>query len=278
MNNFNFTCPVCGQVLYCNNKTLRCASGHSFDLAAAGYVNLLRTQSARTHGDDKIMARARREFLSRGYYRPIADAVSESLVQLAAENKRLGKTFTLLDAGCGEGFYTNAVANTLAESGADIAAAGIDISRDAVALASKAYRAVSFAVASVYELPVADNYCDGIISLFAPFPEKELIRAVKPGGFIVRAVPLADHLWELKRLLYDNPRENDPTPEPEFLMFVSHRHVSYKISVGQPDLNNLFMMTPYFHRTSREDFDKLSKTDALDVTISIEISTYSTKI
>ena len=111
--------------------------------------------------------------------------------------------------------------------------------------------------------------------MFAPFPEDELIRTVKQDGFIVRALPLERHLWELKRLLYDAPRENDPPDWAGRLPLVRRERITYQIEVAGDDIGNLYRMTPYFHRTSRADAARLCTADKLEVTVSVGIYVYS---
>ena len=116
-------CPLCGLPLELNERTWRCASGHSYDVAKQGYVNLLPVQQKRSlhPGDTNDQLHARRRFLSAGFYAPIAAAVCELLA--GAD--------TLLDVGCGEGWYLRqfGAAHPEAERW------GLDISRDAVRLA-----------------------------------------------------------------------------------------------------------------------------------------------
>lgn len=282
MNRFVFACPVCGQPLDEQNGAMRCTSRHSFDIASAGYVNLLRTQSSRTHGDDGVMVRARRDFLARGYYEPIAEAVANTCVKAFSESGELsGQALRMLDIGCGEGYYTEKVTLHLKERGADISAAGIDISRDAIRLAAKASRmsspapVTSYAVASAFKLPVADGYADIALSVFAPFPEQEIKRVLKQSGYAVRVYPLARHLWELKCLLYDEPRENDDLDEPKNLKPVGHTNLEYFIDVSGDDLINLFFMTPYAHRTPREAAERLNTAKLPKLSIAVGISVYA---
>ena len=94
----SFRCPVCSQELKKEEKIWVCPQGHTFDIAAKGYVNLLMSNSsgAKRHGDDRLMINARRAFLSKGFYEPLREAVYDAL---SADFPRGG---TLLDAGCGE--------------------------------------------------------------------------------------------------------------------------------------------------------------------------------
>ncbi len=95
----DFICPVCGSAFERKEKTLRCAQGHSFDIAKQGYVNLLPTGriAGHEHGDNKEMIRARRDFLSSGYYAPLARRLSELFDEALPDNG------CILDCGCGGG-------------------------------------------------------------------------------------------------------------------------------------------------------------------------------
>ncbi|MEG2204527.1 MAG: 50S rRNA methyltransferase, partial [Oscillospiraceae bacterium] len=104
-----FVCPLCRAPLApdSDNRALRCASGHSFDRAAKGYVHLLPSNRMHTKlpGDSKAMVDARRRFLDAGYYQPFSDAICRILTRELAPSPAP----VLLDAGCGEGFYTAAL-------------------------------------------------------------------------------------------------------------------------------------------------------------------------
>lgn len=65
---------------------------------------------------------------------------------------------------------------------------GVDISKDALAAGGKRNRALTLAVASLFELPLADRSCDLVVNLFAPLALEEFRRVLKPGG-----TPVARH-------------------------------------------------------------------------------------
>ena len=128
-----FCCPNCGRPLTGEERRLVCPAGHSFDRAKSGYVNLLlsRQTGQKHHGDDRLMVRARSAFLERGYY----DPMRQELIRQALTAAREG--LTVLDAGCGEGYYTAELARTLRGAGFRPGVSGIDISKAALQEAAK---------------------------------------------------------------------------------------------------------------------------------------------
>ena len=96
----SFRCPVCSQELKKERKIWVCPQGHTFDIAAKGYVNLLMSNSsgAKRHGDDRLMINARRDFLSKGFYEPLREALYEALsaeFPLGVSNHFIGKPITV---------------------------------------------------------------------------------------------------------------------------------------------------------------------------------------
>lgn len=255
-------CPVCAKALHVAQKAVRCESGHSFDLAKEGYVNLLRTQrNGDRIGDDKLSARSRRDFLNKGYYAPLRDA----LVQLLD-----GCSGNLLDICCGEGYYTSALAQN-----SDLGVYGFDISREMVRLGAKRGGARYF-VANMAAIPVADGSMDYCTHLFAPFNEKEFARVLKPGGKLYTVVPGSRHLWGLKQVLYATPYENDEKlPETAILQKQRIYRISRQITLeNREDIEAVFRMTPYYFRTSLADREKLAALDSLETEISFVIGEY----
>ena len=277
-----FCCPVCGEALAAGEKTYACPGGHCFDRAKQGYVNLLCSQqsSQKRHGDDKLMARARQAFLDKGFYRPllsvILDAVRNFLPRPGADGLRL------LDAGCGEGWYTAAVREGLRMSGLPAVIAGIDISRETLQAAARRFNVLppasrpELAVASVNAMPVASGGCAAVLNFFTPCNAGEFARVLRPDGVLIRAVPLAKHLHSLKAAIYDAPRDNavDNNPPPGFQTAFS-RDLHGEITLETPeDIANLFMMTPYYYKTSRADQAKAAALTRLTTETAFGVRVY----
>ena len=260
---FGFVCPVCGEALSSDGKSLRCSKGHCYDIARGGYVNLLMSNApgAKRHGDDAMMIKARRDFLEKGYYAPLRDAICRVLAPF------LESGASVLDAGCGDGWYTAALAEHLAQEGAAADILGVDISRDALNAAARRSGEIGLAVASVYKLPVAEKSCSAVLSIFAPLAQEEFARVLKDNGLLLRVVPLEEHLWELKQAVYDVPRENPPDTETvQGFELAASEEVRYAINLqSNEDICNLFAMTPYYYKTGQKDQEKLQHIGQLEV-------------
>ena len=267
-----FRCPVCGGALTRGTKTYRCPAGHSYDIAREGYTYLLpvNQKHSAAPGDDRGMAQARREFLSQDYYRPLLDA----LRTLALSHT--GDSPAVLDVGCGEGYYTSGIYQTLLDAGRQPRMAGIDISKFILRYAARRERDVEFAVASCYHLPVECGGVDLLLDCFSPLAIEEFHRVLKPGGTFVYVVPAADHLWELKQVLYDAPYPNEEktTPYPGF-DYEAIVPVDGCITLRNPsDIYSLFQMTPYYWKTPREGSERLAALEMLTTRISFRIHVF----
>ncbi len=265
------TCPVCSMPLQIREKEAFCEKGHHFDRAKEGYFNLLLSSSSKGHGDDKKMLLARRSFLEKGYYSHLLTALEEEILSCFPEKG------VFMDAGCGEGYYTAAVAERLEKEGKEVSLYAFDIAKDAARLTAKKIgnKGICF-VGSCYKIPFKDASADVILSVFSPFAGEEFLRVLKPGGHLICAVPMPEHLFSLKKAVYDVPKLNEKVAEiTNGLIRVSSRRVQKEIllSCGE-DISALFGMTPFAHKTSREDMAKLQALSRICVETDFGVLTY----
>ena len=264
-----FRCPVCGEPLLREDRAYRCERGHSYDISREGYTYLLppNQKHSAAPGDDKGMAAARREFLSKGYYQPLLDTLCREILA------RTGDAPVILDTGCGEGYYTAGVYRALLEAGKSPRMAGIDISKFILRYAAKREKGVEFAVASSYHLPLADESVDILLNCFSPLALEEFRRVLRPGGTFLYVVPAADHLWELKEVLYERPYPNEEKETPyEGFTYEAIVPVDGRISLeSQADIHALFQMTPYYWKTPKEGAERLASLDTLDCRIAFRV-------
>lgn len=267
-----FCCPLCGAPLAEDPRALRCPNRHSFDRAKEGYVHLLpvNQKHSRSPGDDKGMVAARRAFLDRGWYAPLREALCRLAVQYT------GPAPAVLDAGCGEGYYTAGVREALLAAGKTPALAGIDISKFSVQKAARRCPDIAFAVASVYRLPVAAGSVELLLNVFSPLAIDEFRRVLRPGGAYLYVVPAARHLWQLKQVLYDSPYPNEERETPyEGFAYEEIVPVSYTIHLpGPADIHALFQMTPYYWKTPREGAARLAALEELTCEIAFRIHVF----
>ncbi|MEG2000109.1 MAG: methyltransferase domain-containing protein [Evtepia sp.] len=267
-----FCCPICAAQLTQGEKIYACPNGHSYDRAKEGYIHLLpaNRMHSKTPGDDKEMAMARNRFLSGDHYSVLRDALCTLAIGYAEQ-----KT-TLLDSGCGEGYYTDGLFHSLTGAGKKPSVAGVDLSKPSLKYAARRANGVEFAVASVYHLPVADQSVDLLVNCFSPLALDEFRRVLKGNGIFLYVVPAADHLWELKQVLYDKPYRNheEDTPYDGF-SYESVSEIKTTLHLENREVvQDLFRMTPYYWKTPKEGALRLSELKELDVTASFRIHVF----
>ncbi len=249
-------CPVCRKKLYRTENTFRCDSCHSFDVASQGYVNLYLHKS-QTSGDNQLMINARRSFLAKDHYRFLLDEV----------NGLIDENDSLVDLACGEGYYTskfNAKDRT-----------GIDLSKSGLRIASKKDKDTTYILSSIFNTPLPDGCADKVVTIFAPIAGKEIVRIMKDDGQFILVKPNADHLYELKQAVYDRPYLNEIEDiEIEGLRLVREIPVRQEALLDNDEINDLFMMTPYYNTSSPKDKEKIKDINRLKIGFSFLIDIY----
>jgi len=240
----HYICPLCQQALTLTDKTYRCINNHSFDQAKQGYVNLLPVQfkHSKAPGDNKNMVNARRAFLDKGFYQPLVDKMLELYQQYGEQNA------PLLDAGCGEGFYTHqhkTITNQVY---------GVDIAKETIKIAAKRYKNCHFSVGTLSKLSFADSYFGWLISVYAPILENEFTRLLIKNGFLLTVTPAEQHLLELKQLIYKQANEHNTNKSPiKNLTPIEEHKLTYPMHFNSSDdILNLLAMTPFAFKAPKE--------------------------
>lgn len=259
-------CPVCGEPLERDGRRLACQHGHSFDIARQGYVNLLRGGGhGGAYGDyDRRTFEMRRHVFDAGLYDPIAQAVAETAAGIV---DALGAepAVEVVDAGCGEGFFSRAVRGTGVER-----VCAFDISKDSVQLAAGADPAdgVAWAVADLAAIPVLDRSAGVVLNVFSPANYREFARVLVPGGRIVKVIPTENHLREVRRLAADKLRHgaysNTRIVEhfERFCTICDRSTVSATIPLGDDVREALVSMTPVLFNVDTAGIDWSALTEA----------------
>lgn len=256
-------CPLCREALGVVDNGVACPAGHRFDRARQGYLNLLPVQHKKSldPGDNAAMVEARRYFLGAGHYAPLAGRLAELAAERAPSH--------WLDIGCGEGYYTA----QLGEALPDADGYALDISREAVKRACKRAPQLTWMVASMARVPLADASCQLLASVFSPIDWKEAARLLAPGGGVLRLGPARDHLLELRQRLYDEVREYVEDKHladlPEELKLAHTEQLSFKLPLEtRESREHLLAMTPHGWRVNAERRERILA-EPFEVTVAV---------
>ena len=259
-------CPLCGLPLKIENKTCRCRSGHSFDMARQGYIHLLPVQNKRSlhPGDTREQVLSRRAFLEAGFYQPIANTLMQAATDFSASGP-------MLDVGCGEGWYSAQLAQAM---GCELT--GLDISKEAVRCAAAKYKNATWLCASAANIPAADGSAGLLTSLFALTVPEEFHRALKEQGLFFQVLAAQDHLLGLKSIIYPQLllKEKDSVPDVPGFDLLESRPIRFTFTVEGSQVQNLLAMTPHVYRISKEGAARLAETQSLADTASCVLNIY----
>ncbi len=283
-----WACPICRLPLQVRTEGGSCAANHQFDRAKQGYLPLLPAHHRRSAapGDDKAMLEGRREFLKAGYYQPLADLVAEQLCARSPSSAPL----TLLDSGCGEGYYLQCLIERAKHRGVRLEAYGLDISKEAAKLSAKLLndrsrssesaaaesdQGASIVVASSFQLPVLDRCVDVLLRIFSPGDLDEVARVLKDNGEFWRVVPGPRHLFQLKQALYDEVKLHEIPTTPDGFDALESISLGFEIKLNsEAAIEQLLQMTPFVWHGSEAGKTALRQSSALNVSAEFVLQRY----
>lgn len=267
-----YRCPICYEPFTTLSASWQCDNGHHFDRAKQGYIHLLPVQhkKSKTPGDDQSMVDARRQFLAAGFYEPLQVQLQKTISELAQ------KELHLLDIGCGEGYYTHALAFKAKQTSDDAWVTAFDISKSAVIKTAKQKSPNTVAmVASAANIPLLDNSVEIATSIFAPIIAEECHRVIKENGFLIIAKPDTNHLIDIRNHLFDTVELHD---SDKFIQQLSPRfelqntkNVSAELILNPSSMKDLLTMTPYAYKAKPEKIEALLSKDNLQTFANFKI-------
>ena len=259
-----FACPICQENLTLLETSFKCCNRHSFDLAKFGYVNLA-PQIKQSANYDKENFQNRQQILEAGFYQAILEAVSDLL-----SNSKNAKT--ILDIGCGEGFYSR----KLQERHPDKTFYAFDISKDSVQIAAKSEPnwAVNWFVGDLARLPIKDASMDILLDIFSPANYGEFRRVLSKDGILIKVIPTENHLKEIRQKVQDQLTNKDYSNQDiknhfqEHFTILSSQTASLTKTITADQLQALLSMTPLLFHI---DQTKIDWSDLTEITIEAEI-------
>ena len=266
-------CPVCRNPLQAMENGVGCPDNHRFDRARQGYLHLLPSNRMRSKspGDDKQMVQARSQFLDSDCYKPVSSVLTEATIRLMNDNPQPA----ILDAGCGEGYYTANIKDAM--PGASVC--GVDISKPAILACCRRRKDIQWLVASVSDLPIVDRSVDVIVSVFSRCDWQEFARVLKPGGHVLVLAPGQNHLQELREAIYEEVR---PYPVdkvvqdlPKPFSLVGNQPVTGEMQLdsSQQQILDLLAMTPHYWHIKPSQREHLEQRQALKCRFDMKLYT-----
>lgn len=259
-----FACPICQENLTLLESSLKCCNRHSFDLAKFGYVNLA-PQIKQSANYDKENFQNRQQILEAGFYQAILEAISDLLA--SSKNAK-----TILDIGCGEGFYSR----KLQKRHPDKTFYAFDISKDSVQIAAKseANWAVNWFVGDLARLPIKDASMDILLDIFSPANYGEFRRVLSKDGILIKVIPTENHLKEIRQKVQDqltNKEYSNQDIKNHFqnnFTILSSKTASLTKPITADQLQALLSMTPLLFHI---DQSKIDWSQLIEITIEAEI-------
>jgi 23S rRNA (guanine745-N1)-methyltransferase len=193
-------CPVCGASFTLSGPVLRCATGHAFDVARQGYVNLMPGGARPGTADTTEMVADRAAFLDAGHYAPLAQGLADLASGALGDAGGAGRPAdVVLDAGAGTGYYLAAVLGALQPGGGGGSVGlAMDVSVPALRRAARAAPGIGAIGWDTWQpFPLRSGAVSLILNVFAPRNGPEFHRVLLPGGALIVATPADGHLAEL---------------------------------------------------------------------------------
>ena len=269
------SCPICEQPMHVDGKTVRCNKGHCFDIARKGYLNMLRKQANDFYSAELFECRS--TIFELGFY----DAVLREIERALNEHQMTNEPLTVLDAGCGEGFWLH----RLAQPGFRLAAdettptrrIGIDTSKGAIAKACSKDPQAAWIVGDLANSPLQPGSVDVILSVLSPSNYECFSKLLSSNGIVIKVLPTEDYLKELRDAAGIHPKP-DAGEEPRVLQHmrecvnvISANTVVDRVPVTQEQARAWAKMTPMLRRVDHDALD-LSGVDGITVSMIVAVA------
>lgn len=260
-----FRCPKCHErMISADAYQLKCQTNHQYDLSKKGTLNFL-AHPIKTDYDREMLSH-RQKMIQAGLYQPLLEKVKAILAEESLS--------TLVDMGCGEGSFLNGLAQ-LGVGGTKI---GFDISKDGVGLATEQDVPAFWCVADMTNLPFNDQQLSHVLNIFSPSHYGEFRRVLKSGGKVIKIVPEANYLIELRQAFYEDKQEKQHYSNEkvvrkfsEELRMISEERVTYQFEVSDNLQQALLKMSPLHWGASADSLEKVATNFIKKITIDLLI-------
>lgn len=262
-------CPICGgELTFQEPNSFVCPERHGFDIAKPGYLNLLK-QAHKTKYDQALFE-SRKKVIASGFFGKLIKRVTEMIADTNKEN------IVIYDAGCGEGSHLARVVSELQATGREVHAAGLDIAKEGVKQAARDYPGIVWTVADLANCPNQAESADVLLNILSPSNYEEFKRLLKTDGFLLKVVPEANYLRELREFIYVDEKSSysneSVTSRLAEKLTVEHvERVTYKAPIAKELFADFLEMTPLGWHIAADKKSELLANPPEDLTVDLQI-------
>lgn len=268
-----FMCPVCGSRMHIkDSNSIACLNNHCFDISKKGYVNLL--LNCKKSRYDRKMFESRKIICRSGFFNPVIECITNLVVKEGCKAK--SSSTRILDAGCGEGSNLASVIDSMSSKVyGDWVAAGIDISREGIQIASREYPDNIWCVADLSRIPFMDGQFDVVLNMLTPSNYGEFERVIAGNGLLIKVIPGSKYLNELRSFFYNSTDKQTYSNERVIRHFgrnfniLRMEEIQYNATIGKKDIEHLINMTPLSWGASSKDIQKALNFGFNDITVDL---------
>ena len=251
-----YLCPKCLSESCIENISLVCSNNHRYDFSKKGYIHLINNYKPTKYSEELFIARS--EVFGNDFYANVLKNI-QNLVEKYAKG-------IVLDIGCGEGYYIKKLKTVFPEK----YFYGLDNSKDAIELAVKEDKLNPYMVANLANLPFKDGSVSCILNILTPANYAEFFRVLGDEGYLIKVIPNANYLGEIRELIGGKEYTNSDTVSliEENCTIVERITVSDTFELTQMQAASFLKMTPLtFSKVITDaDIEKLK-----EITIDLEL-------
>ena len=262
-----FKCPICKQnMAFPSTASLVCENRHCFDLSKYGYINFLQKQPKSAYS--KELFESRRRVFEGGFYNELVDVIDSMICTYAGSDS----VINILDAGCGEGFFTSKLVDT--SNGTMRNMFAIDIEKEAIVMAARFANNVKCFVGDLSNIPLKDDTIDIVLNIFSPANYDEFFRVLRGDGIVIKVVPSKDYLVELRESAKGQITDGEYSNELVLNLFgeklgvVDMKKVTYTLPLSKAQAADFVTMTPLMMNVNKA---KIDLTKISEITIDVDI-------
>ncbi|MDU4694752.1 MAG: methyltransferase domain-containing protein [Paenibacillus sp.] len=269
-------CPVCGgRFDGTNPPNLTCPEGHAFDRAKQGYFNLT-TRPVQGHYDKELFTARRNMITDSRLYASLHETIAKIIANRGTvrEGERASGGL-VVDMGCGEGSHLRGILRELGPS--DWLGLGIDLSKEGIRMASRHYADGLWVVSDLAHAPLQDQSAQVLLNLLSPANYQEFKRILSPEGILIKVVPGADYLGELREMLHGDSNKRDYSNAKIVALFRRHfskvevMHLKYQQRLGADELRDLVRMSPLAWSAEQAKVEAFTSQGSAEITIDLAL-------